>query len=199
MSFGFEDTEEVIKDAINCVPASTIMFAAAANHGGNKVGIAFPASMASVISIKSAKGDGTDSGFNPSSDSGAGDDFSTLGEAVLSMWRVSDEENGLRIFQKRQSGSSVATPIAAGIAALVLEFLWQPDEPDWDRKYLSKSNERLKLLNRREGMQLLFKNGLSTRHGRCRYVYPWKIIQYKQGLRERFDAASDIYRSLHPE
>jgi hypothetical protein len=203
MSFGFEKPNAKIRDAINIVPGKVIMFAAAGNHGGLKEGESFPASLASVISIRAADGQGVGAGFNPSShEDRRTDHLSTLGECVMSMWRVHDQLSGLRIFQKRVSGSSTATPIAAAITALVLEFLSQPDDCSWHRPLLKLSRELLDEMNRREGMKLLLQDAMSLSiHGDL-VITPWLALKSEpeegdvNQVDSRFKAASKIFNSL---
>ncbi|KAF2403490.1 subtilisin-like protein [Trichodelitschia bisporula] len=118
MSLGFDCPDVALEVALNEHP-KTVVFAAAANHGTNGRSITFPASIPSVICVKSANGDGTTSSFCPNTH--LPNQISALGEEVLSMWPV-DETRGT--MQRRCRGTSVSTPIAAAIAALVLDFVY---------------------------------------------------------------------------
>jgi hypothetical protein len=201
MSFGFRSSIDIVEDAITYAAGrKIIIFAAAANHGGNLKHIAFPALMGSVICIKSAQGNGISSNFNPSNTDDAGFNFSTLGEGVLSLWPMKETEYGI-VLKRRQSGSSVATPIAAGIAALLLEFSRQPDENS-KPGLLEESREALKSV---DGMKILFRcSSMSERIGDCRYVVPWNLLdsQFTNGLKtpgysDRSQAAVRIWSCLH--
>ena len=121
MSFGFSKRIDEIDDAIvSAYSKKVIMFAAAANHGGN-ADIAYPASKQGfVFCINATDGEGTPAGFNPPHGPNL-DNYSTLGIAVESTWKISPKPSSVDCV-RRMSGTSMATPIAAGIAALVLEF-----------------------------------------------------------------------------
>ncbi|KFZ13581.1 hypothetical protein V502_06536 [Pseudogymnoascus sp. VKM F-4520 (FW-2644)] len=126
MSFGFNNLTQkldCIKRAIlHAHSNETVLFAAARNNGGVK-GIAYPASQTEVICINSTDGEGNPSPFNPSSKEDK--NFSTLGEAVLSSWP--------RSVQQRMTGTSFATPIAAGIAAVTMDYMEQKKK-DWSEE-----------------------------------------------------------------
>jgi subtilisin family serine protease len=132
MSFGIREFNEDMKEAIlNARHKKTLMFAAASNDGANH-GRAFPAKDRGVFCIHSSDGNGNPSSFNPTADE---DDvnFCLLGENVESHWPVgmSGHNSNLRVM----SGTSVATPIAAGLAASLLSLVRQqeqdlPTDPD---------------------------------------------------------------------
>jgi subtilisin family serine protease len=118
MSLGFpgkviSEISKVIGDANK---NDIIIFAAASNVGGNNTGppIAYPARRKDVICVFSTDYQGNPSGFNPQRDENRYS-FSTLGENVESAWVTADGS-----YRKTLSGTSVATPIAAGIAAVII-------------------------------------------------------------------------------
>jgi hypothetical protein len=124
MSFGFSGTVKPIKKAISDAvyqrDEALLLFAAACNNGKNCVDT-FPASNPLVISIRATNHNGEFLDYNPFSDPAKdGRYFGTLGDNVVSAWRVEDA-TGSRM--RCQSGTSVATPIAAGIAASMLEYI----------------------------------------------------------------------------
>lgn len=117
MSLGFKGRQPKIEKAIKLAGASDVLiFAAAANHGALDQ-VAFPARMNGVFAINSADGHGAKSAFTPRPRND-NDNFSVLGEAVRAAWPLSLISGGFAY----SSGTSHATPVAVGIAALVLEF-----------------------------------------------------------------------------
>ena len=100
------------------------MFAAASNNGGN-FGRAFPAVYPSVFCIHSTDGNGNPSSFNPTADD-KDVNFSLLGQSVRSHWPsgTRNQHDDYHVM----SGTSVATPIAAGIAASLLSFVRQEEQ-----------------------------------------------------------------------
>ena len=109
MSFGFEKEQDSVYEAIKLANTKGIaMFAAASNAGANREdNVAWPASAPEVICVHSASGRGTKSSFTPEPDDGKR--VMVLGECVQSVG-------------KYMSGTSCAAPIAAGIAAIVLDY-----------------------------------------------------------------------------
>ena len=100
------------------------MFAAASNDGAN-LGRAFPAKYPSVFCIHSTDGNGNPSAFNPTADE-KDVNFSLLGEYVRSHWPMG--KNGHDDIVNVMSGTSTATPIAAGLAASLLSFVRQQEQ-----------------------------------------------------------------------
>lgn len=163
MSFGFprrvpgyEDFEQAINDAEHL---DILIFAAASNEGGNRKR-AYPARHDKVICIHSTDGQGNPSDSNPTPLKNR-DNFSTLGEAVRSAWPVAlcDAQTNSEC-TARKSGTSFATPIAAGIAAFLLQYA---------RLNLTESEAHL--LKRVAGMKAVFNLIVENRRG-YGYVAP---------------------------
>ncbi|KAK1254162.1 hypothetical protein MKX08_008157 [Trichoderma sp. CBMAI-0020] len=119
MCFGFDKPIPLIQDAMNKafkVEKPPLFFAATRNDGAHKL-MAWPARNPSVIGISSTMGDGCRSTFNPSEN-----EFHpilyALGEGVPVKITASDNPRGYAI--KHVSGTSYATPVAAGLAANLL-------------------------------------------------------------------------------
>lgn len=183
MSWGFEDTSEPIAEAIRANAGKTIMFAAAANHGGNESHIAFPANMDTVICVKASNGLGTVVDYSPKTTQSSGPNFFTLGKDVLSMWPTQTlppgHPYGVQVLQKRATGTSVATPIAAAIAALILEFIRQSDsEPT---TFLRDCRARLQNLDARDAMKRILTSMSEQKetgsHGFARFITPWLVLK----------------------
>ncbi|KAI1757959.1 pfs domain-containing protein [Xylaria castorea] len=127
MSFGFptcdvEDYIELERALTNAYANKVLLFAAASNNGG-RLGRSFPAREPTVIAVHATDANGNRSPFSPTA---TDDDISiaTVGEAVESAWPVHlcDEGGTDQTCVKYKSGTSYATPIAAGIAAFLLLY-----------------------------------------------------------------------------
>lgn len=118
MSFGFprEEHPPLISRSIQHAVAERdnriLFFAAASNSGGNQ-GTCFPASHPSVIPVRATNARGVFQDYNPPLDFHGADVVGSLGQDVKGAW-INEEE-------VVKSGTSVSTPVAAGIAALVLD------------------------------------------------------------------------------
>jgi hypothetical protein len=160
MSFGLQpltsSDEELrgvyreIEDAISNA-GDKIFFSAAANHGGHAPRT-FPATDRNVICIHASDGHGNDAGINPNPQEGDLN-FMTLGSAV-------------DFGDVRRTGTSYATPIAAGIAAQTL--------------YIADSLLRLTPIARRrlrtgDGMRTML-SLMSEKRPIYRFVAPWQQL-----------------------
>ncbi|RDL37961.1 uncharacterized protein BP5553_05394 [Venustampulla echinocandica] len=165
MSFGFMEPCEPIRQEIQLAhSADIIMFAAGHNDGGNRP-IAFPANSANVIAIGATNSHGKDSGFGPFM--------------------------GIISLGKSKSGTSFATPIAAGIAALTMDYVSYLKDPEFyplppkaktedevkevleDRQVVAA---RIKTL---EGMTAALRR-LSVDSNSYQYLSPWTLFDLRQ-------------------
>ncbi|KAI3322337.1 hypothetical protein HD806DRAFT_122430 [Xylariaceae sp. AK1471] len=177
MSFGFEDEDELIDEAVeNAVEAGKLVFAAASNNGGIS-GRARPARHEDVICIHASDGKGNKGGMNPTPMSNK-DNFATLGVAVPSKWK------GTEVWK---SGTSFATPIAAGFAANVLEFA--------NHKCVNLRPGKQKLLRKKRGMQAIFRKMAEERDG-YDFIHPVRLWQDKMTEQEVARVIEDIVRGL---
>jgi len=116
MSFGGSYELPEIKQGVReAFHLGVTMFTAASNDGGLST-VAFPANLRQVICVNSFDGYGRPSNFNPEAKPGT--NLAVLGEFVEAAWSslVTDTKT------VRKAGTSVATPIAAAIAAMFLEY-----------------------------------------------------------------------------
>lgn len=145
----------------------TLMFAAAGNGGMGNPRI-YPAGYDNVFSIFSACDNGKPSDSNPNPRV-RGWNFYCLGE------HVTMPRSGAP--NKTMSGSSVATPIAAGFAALVLEFYRQPKIAG---QHAIREPDKLKTIH---GMSAVFlkmiqhdAEVITDPYGPWRPIEPWNLL-----------------------
>ncbi|KAG7291109.1 hypothetical protein NEMBOFW57_001119 [Staphylotrichum longicolle] len=165
MSFGLSAYHRKLARAIETAEVrGIIVFAAASNYGGNR-SPAFPAKMDKVLCIHASYGNGSGSGngVNPPPNR-TSENFTTLGVAVPSIWKEGEY----------RSGTSYAAPVAAGIAANVLQFA---------QSSRHVSDEVRKQVFGREGMkQIMLKMSVLMGDG-YDYVSPWATL-WKEGATE---------------
>lgn len=174
MSFGFEEEQDsdleedsILKAIRHAYHNGISLFAAASNDGNNRPDhVCWPARALEVICVHSGTGTGQPSAFTP----GPHDNqrIMVLGEWVKSAWPPRLQSPGNT---KYMSGTSCATPIAAGIAAIVL---------DYARKKLPP--ERWKRLRRVDGMQRMFERMKDSRVEKYWWIRPWDFFQQQNTL-----------------
>lgn len=163
MSFGWPYNHDGVRKAIDFARQNGVhMFASTSNDGllGPPNDILYPARSDSVVGVDAADGHGEHARYAPSSSSqhSRGSRFSAPGLGISS-------PNTERTW----SGSSFACPIAAGVAALILEFARQSPlnkSPDI-QTYLQETPAMLSVL--RLASSEKGPNGL-------KFLVPWKLI-----------------------
>ena len=123
MPLGIRDEPLSIVEALNETRRrGIIVFASASNEGANDI-IAFPARLEKVFCIGSADGKGSRSSFSPPF---MGEEkYSALGECVLGAEPVQIDDDRETLHYSRRSGASTAVVVAAGIAAILIDYTRQ--------------------------------------------------------------------------
>jgi len=148
MSFGYRKDKPEIKKAIlgGVISRSEeiLYFAAAANFGVREPEM-FPARFSSVISIRGSNANGFFPDFNPPPREDEAIVYGTLGVDVPG---ASIRPDGT---QEPKSGSSIATAVAAGMAAVLLEYATWKTHGGGDLEILRK-------LKTQQGMLAVFRS-----------------------------------------
>jgi Subtilase family len=161
MSFGFSkempDVSRAIWQAVLDTNDAILFFAAAGNDGGNG-GEKFPANHQSVTSIRGTDSQGYFATFNPPRSRHETVVYGTLATDVPSAW-LRDH-----LGEMHKSGTSVATAIAAGIAAILLGYIGGKPPGTLDK--LKKQ------LRSRRGMLAMFEIIGKDMGNGCSYLNP---------------------------
>jgi hypothetical protein len=122
---------KAIERALKKAVVKNVIILASASNEGALHPIKIPATMDRVFCIGSANGRGTKSQFNPP-EWIRPVKFSAVGEGIVAAWTtvVNGEKDITR--KKQNDGTSSATPVAAGIVALLFDYL---------RQFKSRSDE----------------------------------------------------------
>jgi hypothetical protein len=162
MSFGFTEEQLEIRAAITEAHSrkgeQILFFAAAANEGANEPEM-YPARDDRVIAVRATDYQGHWWRSNPPVSDDQQWSFMTLGQNMPSASR-----------NEHVTGTSYATPIAAGFAAMILA--------DARRLFTATDSTLLDTLSRHDGMRKVFRNRkLSVKTApRCSYLNPMGFI-----------------------
>jgi hypothetical protein len=196
MSFGWlHDDHAGVRSALAFAKSQgLLMFAGTSNYGSlEETSILFPARADEVISVDAADGLGNHQAFNPPN---TGEEHVGLRLMAPGIGMPSPTYKG----SLPLSGTSFASPIAAGVAALILEFARQPP--------LDVSPSVAECLRSRRGMRRIL-HAMSKRKGTEPFLFlrPWKIFidNFDKGGGDgspgtpRYFAAYHIVRILREE
>lgn len=168
MSFGFADDQPCIRSAIRRsidLRNESIIYLAAASNSGSNDSEAFPAKLDYVISVRATDSYGQFEVFNPPCHNLDKNAIGTLGRDVPAAWKT-DYDGTV----KYSSGTSVATAVAAGLAAVLLGYV--QDQSTKETFHLVDSRLRM-----REGMQAMFMElSRESQIERNRYLTLWGIM-----------------------
>ncbi|KAK0643856.1 peptidase S8/S53 domain-containing protein [Cercophora newfieldiana] len=177
LSFGFPRFSAAINSALDETLRSGKLVLAAASNNGTRRGVAYPASRSGVIAIHAASADGKPCGFNPYAE--LGNNLSILGKNVEAAWTCHQEPDNPAVV-RRMTGTSVATPIAAGVVALLLEMAML-DTGDPATK--STLKRLLPMLKTYDGMMdVLRKMAVRTQGGDYHNIIPWRVLTPSKSL-----------------
>jgi hypothetical protein len=182
LSYGTDQAVDIIEDVIDEHAPKVIFFAAASTWGGNDPRVSWPARHDRVISMCASDGYGNSYGRNPNPRENH-HNFSMLGTAVSGLWPQNLQPSRPC---KYKSGTSCATPIAAGVAANVLTLMRRQATlevlkvPEGEREHAVQATERLlkKLQQHWVMKNVMFEIGAkgNKRQG-YDYVAPWHLFE----------------------
>jgi hypothetical protein len=130
LSFGFPNADQSLegirKVLLEAHAADVLIFAATGNVAAGNA-ISFPACLDEVISVSSTDGDHELSKFVP--DLRVGKRLCAIGEAIEAAW-IDQKGSTLPVHSstRRKAGTSYATPVIAGVAAMVMDLIWSDME-----------------------------------------------------------------------
>ena len=180
ISWGMQRDDLPIATALNdALKAGILIFASASNKGANYP-ITFPARLQGIFCIGSADGLGNQSFFNPPF-MGI-EKYSILGEAVSGACPKSvSQQSGYNAATQtiRRDGTSTATPIAAGIAALFIDYAWEviDGKGTWSYEDIRK---------------LFIRMSRATIGQEYRYLSPWCL--FGAGIDPRAEIKKTLYQ-----
>ncbi|KAH7139510.1 hypothetical protein B0J11DRAFT_575419 [Dendryphion nanum] len=194
MSFAFEDECHDIKEALDMASSSILMFAAASNYRHlNRDPIGYPARVSNrVICVHSSSINNKRSIFSPKGIPGH-PNFSVVGENVEAAW-IPDDTSTETL--RSMSGTSMATPIMAGIAAMILDF----SKKNWiGLERIPNWSQHKGQLWETAGMTSVFKRCMTDSvktDGSYNFLKPWLLLEknYSAIAHRIIDALESKYK-----
>jgi hypothetical protein len=177
MSFGFDEEEKQILQAIDEVVTQKrdyriLFFSAVSNQGLNADDIDFPARHSSVFGIHALGHFGDQPDFDTKAGFEEAVCFGTLGKGVNAY--VSNKAKGSDAAYKALDGTSFATPVAASIAAMILDAAILSD---WAFEYLVTFRGMKKMFEAKEISKLHTQQ-------RYRYLNPEAFFSFSESRRK---------------
>lgn len=179
MSFGFpKGIPNIEAELSEAIKANILIFAAASNDGGNS-GRTYPAWRNQVLCIHSTDGYGNKSPYNPTpkASDGDSDNFCIIGQHIKSAWPDPKQS----AVTKRMSGTSFATPVAVGLAAVILEMM----SASMEKSFIK--------LRSYDGIRRVFKLMAQERDQGYSYISPFEFLG-----RSTRQIQEDIWTALNP-
>ncbi|KAF5705772.1 hypothetical protein FMUND_11940 [Fusarium mundagurra] len=164
ISAGFRNYSKELDEAVTKAKAAGVLVIAAASNWQNTNTVAFPARHnLSTMCIYSTNTGNQGSSFNPEPRADT-QNFAIIGEG----FQHPDQRSNERI-----SGTSMATAVAAGLAARIVDFSRQTDN--------KASIFRAQDVGKLPGMLSIF-NTLSKPAGNLRYISPLELLPLRHGV-----------------
>lgn len=196
MSFAFRTDEYDIEDAIEAVQKHkrVLVFAAASNNTAlNNEPVGYPARCSdSVICINSSSAAAVKSLFSPDGIDGERN-LSAVGEEIEAAWPLHLTNHNSNKLYRVLSGTSSATVVAAGVAALILDFARQTDV-GFDGEELTTWNRLKPKLWKIQDMRTVIWTCMTHRRRGCHYnfIKPWLLLKRT----DMMEIAREIIRAL---
>jgi subtilisin family serine protease len=170
MSFGFVNHSRVIAQAIRHARNRGVLLIAAAGNNGSTEQVRYPARDTNVLCIHAATGFGNMFNGNPTRKDNT-TNFALLGVALKGYAPA-----GQTPAEVRRSGTSQATAVAAGVAALIIQIMRDSEDEvrkmGWTPQSYASAFSQLKDL---DGMRKVFEK-MSTQRGDYEIVTPWLLL-----------------------
>ncbi|KAG5796697.1 hypothetical protein H9Q69_004272 [Fusarium xylarioides] len=169
ISAGFRNYSQELDEAVTKAKAAGVLVIAAASNWQNTSTVAFPARHnLSTMCIYSTNTGNQSSSFNPEPRMDT-PNFAIIGEG----FQHPDQRRN-----ERMSGTSMATAVAAGLAARIVDFSRQKD----NRASIFRAQDVGKL----PGMLAIF-SAMSEPAGNLQYVSPLELLPLKNGVSREAD------------
>ena len=193
MSFAFSKMQPKINRAIKeAIGHHDMLFFAAAsnNHHYLEDPVGHPAQMKEVIRANSCTYNGNRSGFSPRSVHKRENALSTIGEEI---WSAYSQPESRAKGYKRLSGTSMATAVMAGSAALVIEFAKRRGNSEKEKDFSDMEDQ----LHSSDKMMAVFFHCMSGKEPseppNYNHVRPWCLFNTDY---EDADVVGNIKRAI---
>jgi subtilisin family serine protease len=187
MSFGYSYPSKVISEAIKYAHDRGVLLMAAAGNSGSTEDVRYPARDRHVMCIHAATALGNMYDGNPTRKANASN-FAILGVAVQGVG-IAPARQAVSLV--RRSGTSQATAVAAGVAALIIQIMRESRaevlKGGWSSQRYESALSQLKTL---DGMLRVFEKISEQRDG-YDVVLPWLLVKGLHPLGSR-DVARHI-------